>query len=76
VTQSAMAIASGIPAIVRPFACGRCWEETILPTRKRPVGVISLAAVVGELHPHQMNGHQLTPLSSRVNLFTSIDGSA
>jgi hypothetical protein len=33
-------------------AAGR---KLLLPTRKRPVGVISLSAVIGGLHPHRSN---------------------
>lgn len=37
-----------------PHRLGRGGEgKLLLPTQSRPVGVISLAAVVGGLHPHQ-----------------------
>src|SRR5579872_3537740 len=56
VVQMPIASVVGIPAISRPCldAAGR---KYLLPTRRRPVGVISLealdlSAVIGGLHPH------------------------
>src|SRR6478736_8618138 len=52
---------SGINANMAPSFLWAPGGVFFLPTRGRPVGVISLSAVVGGLHPHQCYGNHRPP---------------